>query len=279
MHSYRKSGHWSSITEKTNVSNFHFHANYSSAMEPDLLDLLLELVKVPDSNKSWKREVYDVFNENAFFALSREQGSKWKVILSAFLSNDKERIVEYISRISAATSSILRSSRDQDRLINVRRLAFIIIGGNIDQFVGSIGSIKEKLMELARTASIDPIHGEVFLLYRVLMLRFSPTHLVAFWPIVVSEIQTFFSQILDQAGILSKEQLPLFFEACKVLDMMLVIEFEDFQLYLTSDVFADDLAKNGSLSPIQSTLSIDLPIVTRLLWLIVWLSGWDRELM
>ena len=248
-------------------------------MEPDLLDLLLELVKVPGSNKSWKREVYDAFNENAFFALSREQGSKWKVILSAFLSNDKERIVEYISRISAATSSILRSSRDQDRLINVRRLAFIIIGGNIDQFVGSIGSIKEKLMELARTASIDPIHGEVFLLYRVLMLRFSPTHLVAFWPIVVSEIQTFFSQILDQAGILSKEQLPLFFEACKVLDMMLVIEFEDFQLYLTSDVFADDLAKNGSLSPIQSTLSIDLPIVTRLLWLIVWLSGWDRELM
>lgn len=205
-------------------------ADLSSAMDPDHLELLLELIRVPGSIKSWKRDVYDAFNENTFFSLSPEQGSKWKVILSALITNDKERIVEYISRVSAATSSILRSSRDQDRLINVRRLAFIIIGSTMDQFVVSIGPIKEKLMELGRTASIDPIHGEVFLLYRALMLRFSPTHLIGFWPIIISEIQSLFSQVLDQAGIIPKEQLPLFFEACKVLDMMLVINSENFQL-------------------------------------------------
>jgi hypothetical protein len=199
-------------------------------MDPDHIELLLELIRVPGSIKSWKRDVYDAFNENTFFSLSPEQGSKWKVILSALITNDKERIVEYISRVSAATSSILRSSRDQDRLINVRRLAFIIIGSTMDQFVASIGPIKEKLMELGRTASIDPIHGEVFLLYRALMLRFSPTHLIGFWPIIISEIQSLFSQVLDQAGIIPKEQLPLFFEACKVLDMMLVINSENFQL-------------------------------------------------
>jgi hypothetical protein len=205
-------------------------ADFSSSIDPDHLDLLLELIRVPGSVKSWKRDVYDTFNENTFFSLSPEQGSKWKVILGALIANDKERIVEYISRVSAATSSILRSSRDQDRLINVRRLAFIIIGSTMDQFVASISSIKEKLMELGRTASIDPIHGEVFLLYRALMLRFSPTHLIVFWPIIISEIQSLFSQILDQAGIVSKELLPLFFEACKVLDMMLVINSENFQL-------------------------------------------------
>jgi len=174
--------------------------------------------------------VYDTFNENAFFSISTQQGFKWKQIFKVFLANDKERITEFIGRISAATSSILRSSRDQDRLLNVRRLAFIIMSGEMDQFIGQTSQIKEKLMELGRTASIDPIHGEVFLLFRTLMLRLSPVHLIPFWPLLVSEIQTLFSQILEQAGIVSKEQLPLFFEACKVLDMTLVLRSEDFQL-------------------------------------------------
>jgi hypothetical protein len=193
--------------------------------------MLLELVKVPGSSKSWRREVYDSLNENAFFTISAEQGTKWKLILKTFLTNDKERMVDFISRISAATSSILRSSRDQDRLINVRRLAFIVISGDVDQFIVHTNAIKEKLAELGRTASIDPIHGEVFLLYRALMLRLSPIHLVSFWPMMVSQIQILFTQILEQAGIVSKEQLPLFFEACKLLDMMLVVRSEDFQLY------------------------------------------------
>lgn len=194
--------------------------------------MLLELVKVPGSNKAWRREVYDSFNENAFFTMPADQASKWKFILKTFLTNDKERITDFISRISAATSSILRSSRDQDRLINVRRLAFILISGDLDQFIQHINPIKEKLAELARTASIDPIHAEVCLLYRTLLLRLSAVHLVSFWPMMISEIQSLFMQILEQAGIVSKEQLPLFFEACKLLDMMLVVGFDDFQLYI-----------------------------------------------
>jgi hypothetical protein len=163
--------------------------------------------------------------------MSPDQGAKWKSIIRAFMTNDKERATDFISRISGATSSILRSSRDQDRLINVRRLALIIISGDMDQFIGHTSAIKEKLSELGRTASIDPIHGEVFLLFRALILRLSPVHLIGFWPLIVSEIQILFSQILEQSGILSKEQLPLFFEACKVVDMMLVVGSEDFQLY------------------------------------------------
>ena len=152
--------------------------------------------------------------------------------MKTFLTNDKERIAEFITRISAATSSILRSSRDQDRLLNVRRLAFIILCRETDQFIAYTSQIKDKLMELGRTASIDPIHGEVLLLYRVHGLRFTPVHLITFWPLIVSELQILFTQILDQAGVVSKEQLPLFFEACKALDVMLVMESEDFQLYV-----------------------------------------------
>jgi hypothetical protein len=197
----------------------------------NILEMLHELVKVPGSYKAWRRDVYDCFNDNNFLSIVPAQAQKWKTIMQTFLRNDKERIVEFISRISAATSSILRSSRDQDRLLNVRRLAFIILCGETDQFIAYTSQIKEKVMELGRTASIDPIHGEVLLLYRALLLRFSSIHLITFWPLIVSELQILFSQILDQAGVVSKEQLPLFFEACKVLDMMLVLGSEDFQLY------------------------------------------------
>ena len=231
MQSYGKSNYWTSDQKTNHVYLFVFDLIFRhSNADADLLNMLLELVKVPGSNKSWRREVYDAINENLFFSISVEKGLKWRTILKTFLTNDKERIPEFISRISAATSSILRSSRDQDRLINVRRLALLILSGDVDQLVGSIGSIKEKIMELGRTASIDPIHGEVFLLFRALMLRFSPIHMIAFWPMIVSEIQILFTQILEQSGIVSKDQLPLFFEACKVLDMMLVVSSEDFQL-------------------------------------------------
>jgi len=218
--------------EKEHCSSILNYSNcrYSSS-DDDLIDLFLELVKVPGSVKSWRREVNDAFNENVFFSMSPERGSKWKMILKTFLMNDKERVVDFISRISAATSSILRSSRDQDRLANVRRLALILISGEMDQFIAHTSAIKEKLAELGRTVSIDPIHGEVFVLFRALMLRFSPIHLIVFWPMIVSEIQILFSQVLEQSGVVTKEQLPLFFEACKVLDMMLVVGSEDFQLY------------------------------------------------
>jgi protein dopey len=224
--------------------------------------LLVELVKIPGGYKAWRRDVYDVFNENVFFTISAAQGSKWKQIFKIFLANDKERITEFITRISAATSSILRSSRDQDRLFHVRRLAFIILSGDVDQFVGQTGQIKEKLMELGRTASIDPIHGEVFLLFRTLMLRLSPVHLTSFWPLLVSEIQTLFCQILEQSGIVSKEQLPLFFEACKVLDMMLVLESEDFQLY-TGHLLCLQIDKSGCSSQTRLKPYIDRQIVIR----------------
>ena len=218
-----------------------------SAKDTVSLNMLLELVQVSGSHKSWRREVYDSFNDNAFFSITAEEGFKWKLIFKTFLTNDKERVVEFISRISAATSSILRSSRDQDRLINVRRLSFLIISGEMDQFITNITSIKEKLMELGRTASIDPIHGEILLLFRALMLRLSPVHMVTFWPIIISEIQTLLHQILEQAGIVSKEQLPLFFEACKTLDMMLVVQSEDFQLYFPVSSASKTLGKNGYL--------------------------------
>jgi len=218
--------------------------------------MFLELVKVPGSYKAWRRDVYDSFNENIFFSMSLSQGQKWKIIMRTFLTNDKERITEFISRISAATSSILRSSRDQDRLLNVRRLAFIILCGETDQFIAYTTQIKDKITELGRTASIDPIHGEVFLLYRAIMLRFSAVHLITFWPLLVSELQILFNQILDQAGVVTKEQLPLFFEACKVLDMMLVLDSEDFQLYIALWNGTNSSDKNGYLSQIPLKLSI-----------------------
>jgi len=136
----------------------------------------------------------------------------------------------------------------------------VIISGDVDQFIGHANLIKERLAELARTASIDPIHGEVLLLFRALMLRFSSVHFIAFWPMVVSEVQILFSQILEQGGIVSKEQLPLFFEACKLLDMILVVRSEDFQLqewvFITDTIEAVYRSPNSHPSALVDRLAI-----------------------
>src|SRR2546423_13925840 len=91
-------------------------------------------------------------------------------------------------------------------------------------------SNKEKFLEFGTSASNDPIHGKILLLFRALMLRLSPVQMVSFLPIIISEIQTLLYQILEQAGILSTDPPPPFFETCKVLDLMLVVQSYDFQL-------------------------------------------------
>ena len=62
---------------------------------------------------------------------------------------------------------------------------------------------------------------------------------------MILEMQSLFTQILEQAGIVSREQLPLFFEACKLLDMMLVVGFDDFQLYLPISYLINRQARMG----------------------------------
>ena len=48
--------------------------------------------------------------------------------------------------------------------------------------------LSERLTDSLKVSSIPTIHAQVFLCFRVLILRISPQHLTSLWPTVITEI-------------------------------------------------------------------------------------------
>ena len=75
----------------------------------------------------------------------------------------------------------------------LRRVSFIIYSCNKDTFSNKLGLILEKVKEVITTYSENPtLEVEIFLLIRVMFLRFSHENLVEMlrhlWPIIFSEL-------------------------------------------------------------------------------------------
>ena len=55
--------------------------------------------------------------------------------------------------------------------------------------------ISERLSESLRFAQVPSVMSQVFLCFRVLVLRMSPQHLTSLWPTIITEMVQVFLQI------------------------------------------------------------------------------------
>ena len=62
------------------------------------------------------------------------------------------------------------------------------------------------------------------------MCRISAQHLTNFWPVILTELLQVFESTMDEPPSDGSEQLLLVLAACKFLDLLLVIQSEDFQV-------------------------------------------------
>jgi hypothetical protein len=97
----------------------------------------------------------------------------------------------------------------------------------------------------------DIVFLQVYLCLRVLLCRFSPQHIVNLWPILLSELVSLrritarlsvidlcvvrlqirsFENAMDNVPEQNAGSLQLLLAACKLLDLMLVMQTEDFQM-------------------------------------------------
>jgi len=63
------------------------------------------------------------------------------------------------------------------------------------------------------------------------MCRISPQHLANFWPVILAELLRVFESTMDDPPLDHSEDLQLVLAACKFLDLLLVIQSEDFQIH------------------------------------------------
>ena len=219
-------------------------------------DILRVLSKLPEISKIWKRDVAEAYNDPRFFCASTLALSKegWMPVLRQWALVDKDRMPELLIRLTAPTSagimfgvgaSSARMDADRKAQLNLRRVAFLLLSAEEDDFIPNISSIQEKLTELMNaTAASSPssiTRAEVYMVLRALILKVSAVHLASLWPVLNTELY----EALSSLG--SKDPPPVLnvtclLQAAKLLDILLTIAPDDFQLrewlYITDTIDA-----------------------------------------
>lgn len=157
---------------------------------------------------------------------------------------DKDRVSEICSRIFAPTAagnifgvgaSAARLEADKKTQLNLRRIAILVLAAENDFIISDVQLLEEKITELLHaTAASSPssaTRAEVFMLVRALLLKTSPIHLASLWPIVTAELQRAIASALPRSKDYDVYNTSSLLQACKLLDLLLIIAPDDFQMH------------------------------------------------
>ncbi|KAI1279053.1 putative regulator of reproduction dopa [Xylaria sp. FL0933] len=211
------------------------------------LTLLQELTRLPNNQKTWKKDVGDAFNDPRFFTSSATLvKSDWLPLLKLWTVTDKDRMAEILSRISSpSTAGIVfgvgatsaRLEADRKTQLNLRRVATLILSCGTDTFVTDLPAILERIVELlAATATSSPsstTRADIYMVVRALVLRTSTVHLAPLWPIINSELHVAISSVVAPDNSPSSDTYSnvSILHACKLLDVLIAAAPDDFQLH------------------------------------------------
>ncbi|KAH8724670.1 Dopey, N-terminal-domain-containing protein [Phaeosphaeriaceae sp. PMI808] len=217
-----------------------FPDNVSSS----LLELLQSLTKIAQSNKLLKKDIFDAFNDPKFFNTPLSLLEKyWLPILTQWTQSDKERVPELLGRMSAPTTAGImfgvgaasaRQEADRKTQLNLRRIALLVLASPEDTFTPNIPQILEKVVEiLTATPATSPssaTRADVIVLLRAILLKTSHVHLASLWPVVNGELTASLSSLLPDAANKEHYNNAGILQACKLLDELVVLDPDDFQL-------------------------------------------------
>ena len=214
---------------------------------------------MPEISKIWRKDVAEAYNDSRFFCPSTLALAKdgWMPILRQWSLIDKDRMPELLTRLTPPTSAGImfsvgatsaRTETDRKTQLNLRRVAFLLLSNEEDDFIANLDAIQEKLTELMNaTATSSPsfvTRAEVYMTLRALILKFSPVHLSPLWPILNTEVYDALSSLgfTSPADLQSSTNVTCLLQAAKLLDLLLTVAPDDFQLrewlYITDTIDA-----------------------------------------
>ncbi|KAL1880805.1 hypothetical protein VTK73DRAFT_4975 [Phialemonium thermophilum] len=240
------------LTAATAVSTNVIAPAFRSKVFPDgvsksTLVLLQELAKLPNNQKAWKKDVGDAFNDSRFFGSKLELVSDhWLPLLRQWTVSDKDRMPEILARITPpSTAGIVfgvgatsaRLETDRKTQLNLRRIATLIMACAQDAFLADLPAILEKLVELlGATSTSSPsstTRAEVYIVVRALVLKTSAVHLAPLWPVINAELHAAISSVVapDHSAASETYNNASTLQACKLLDLLVCVAPDDFQLH------------------------------------------------
>lgn len=171
-----------------------------------------------------RKEYLDLFYQNQFFFIDQEGLMNWKIIINDLFSIDHQYFNDLLLKFNS-TSSIFQSleteAKQKGKLI--KRMAFIIFCGRLDEYHKEIPVIIEKLVESLKHSSYSTILYHVLLCFRVIIYKFSPKKLSIVWPTIITQI----IKILED-----ENQSPMvLLQLSKLIDYCMILLPESFQTY------------------------------------------------
>ncbi|KAI0323044.1 Dopey, N-terminal-domain-containing protein [Amylostereum chailletii] len=203
-------------------------------VDDGILNIIKEMCQISSALKAWRGVVYEILNDNRFFSCSVETESTFRPIVQAWIGSDKSAFSEVLGKVTTAPSTNIFTNRGYEnmlRSLSLRRLSYLLLCGEKNQFLTSLPTIQEKLVDVLRNTSAPSVQAEVYLCVRVLLCRLSPHNLVSFWPVILSELYRLFDQIMGELPSDGSDVLPLILASCKLLDLLLVLQTEEFQVH------------------------------------------------
>lgn len=244
------------------------HSAHNAPSYRACIQLLSSLSGYQYTRRAWKKEAFDLFMDHTFFQMDASCVSHWRAIIDHLMTHDKTTFRDLMTRVAVAQSSSLslftnRDAELEQRAMLLKRLAFTIYSSEVDQYQKYLPDIQERLVESLRLPQVPILHAQVFLFFRVLLLRMSPQHLTSLWPTMITELVQVFLLMEQEltadedmsrtsgpsvAGLEttysggngfstsynSQRWLNLYLSACKLLDLALALPPESlpqFQMY------------------------------------------------
>ncbi|XP_031783167.1 protein dopey-1 homolog isoform X3 [Nasonia vitripennis] len=173
--------------------------------------LLSSLSGYPYTRKAWRKDVLDLLLDPAFFQMTAACLPYWRTIIDNLMTHDNTTFRDLLNKVSLAQSSSISifSSKEQEyeqRAQLLKRLAFVILCSEMDQYHKYMPEIQERLADSLRLPQVIPsIQAQVFLCFRVLLLRVSPQHATSLWPVIVSELVQVFLHIEQELSTDTEE--------------------------------------------------------------------------
>ncbi|XP_035209211.1 protein dopey-1-like [Stegodyphus dumicola] len=162
--------------------------------------LLANISGYQHTRKAWRKEAFELLLDASFFQMSSSCIGYWRSIIDHLMTHDKTTFKDFISRVSVAQSGSLYlfSSKEQEyeqRAHLLKRLAFVIFCSETDQYQKYMPDIQERLTESLRMSHVPVVQAQIFLCFRVLLVRMSPNHVTSLWPVIITEMVQVFTQI------------------------------------------------------------------------------------
>uniref|UniRef100_A0A3Q2YLX1 DOP1 leucine zipper like protein B n=1 Tax=Hippocampus comes TaxID=109280 RepID=A0A3Q2YLX1_HIPCM len=220
--------------------------------------LLSSLSGYAYSKRAWRKEVFELFMDPLFFTMDASC-APWKAIIDHLLTHEKTMFKDLIMQ---SGSLKLFANVDQKPML-LKRQAFAMFSGELDQYHLYLPLI-QRLTEALRMNPSPAVSAQIFLMFRVLLLRISCQHLTSLWPIMVTELIRIFAR-LEKALLVEKDvsgafdrnapvnfsqaELDMYLSACKFLDTSLAFPPERIPLFQYRWAFVPEVDVNQYSGP------------------------------